>query len=74
MAWQSIMSFPAEGQSVTLFVYDMGRRGGSDDGGNQRPDGEKNVMHDEGELLSNNPRGTWRLFMHKFLGMQEEEM
>ena len=45
------MSFPAEGQSVTLLVYDMDRRGCSNDGGKESPEGEKSRTHNEQKLL-----------------------
>ena len=72
------MSFPAKGHSVTLLMQDMGRRGGSDDGGNQSPESKKTVMHDEDEPLSKKIgaeglRGSRGLFMHACLRMQEEE-
>lgn len=45
------MSFPAEGQSVTLLMQDMDRRGSSNDGGKESPEGEKSRTHDKQKLL-----------------------
>ena len=51
------MSFPAEGQSVTLFMQDMDRRRSSNDGGKESPKAEKSRTHDEQKQLDQ----IWRL-------------
>ena len=69
MAWQPFVSFPAEGQCVPLLVQDMGRRGGSDDGSDQSPEGEEGRTHRESKLLNQaeveDLRGCRGLFMHE---------
>ena len=65
------MSFPAEGQSVTLLMQNTDRRRGSDDGGNQSRESEESMTHGDGRLLNEaeaeaeDLRGSRGPFMHR---------